>query len=196
MTYNSLDEIDRDFGQRIEREEDPVQKAELRVQAAQAKVAFREQEANGRMVDAWRRLAIVEFPQAGKFPELVRGSTEDEIRASAKEVHERVAGMMRGAQGGEDNFQRVQQDARQLYGPSGSGVGGGMPAFGQPANPDMAEERWRQGFADSFNSARRDIYGQRMDIAPGDVDRYVRGRFTTHVADRVKFWGQLTRSSG
>lgn len=196
--FSSLEDIDGYYNGLVAREDDPVQKAELRVQAAQEKVRFRESEANGRMVDAWRRLAIVEFPNAGKFPELVRGGTEEELRASAKEVHERVSGMMKGAQGGDDGFRGLQDRARDLYGPSGGSGGGNAFAQnlgGSGTPPNMAEERWRQDFAQRFNNAQRDQYGQRLDMSPQEIDRYVRGRFTDHVSERVRFWGNLTRSS-
>lgn len=192
--YQSLEELERDYEQKIAQVEDPVEKAEWRVKMAEAKVQHRQQEAQDRMIDAWKRLALVEYPQAAKFPELVRGETEDEIRQSAKEAHERVAALSDHS-AGPASFDDLRRHAQDLYGRGGV-VGGSTPAPPAYVPPDMAEERWAQNWAQRFNDAPRDIYGARQGLSPSDVDRYTRHRFTSHVKDRVRFWGQLTRSSG
>jgi hypothetical protein len=192
--YNSVEEIERDFEARIAQVDDPLEKAELRVQMAEARIGLRNQEANDRMVDAWKRLALTEFPAASKFPELVRGSTEDEIRASAREVAERVGQLQ--ATPTADSFDQLRDQATQLYGRTGTGgtgPGGGMPS--SYVSPDKAEERWAGDFARRFNDAPRDMYGVRVGISPSEVDRYARQRFVSQIQERVGFWGQITNSS-
>jgi hypothetical protein len=193
--YNSVEEIERDFEGRINGVEDPLEKAELRVQMAEARIQYRNQEAQDRMVDAWKRLALVEYPGAGKFPELVRGANEEEIRQSAKEVHERV-GSLQQQTAGADSFDRLREQAGQLYGRSGSGgtgPGAGAPMAYTP--PDRTEERWAMQFAERFNAAPRDAYGVRQGLSSAEVDRYARHRFVNHITDRVRFWSSLTNSS-
>ncbi len=190
--YNSVEEIERDFEVRIGQTDDPLEKAELRVQMAEARIGLRNQEANDRMVDAWKRLALTEYPGAAKFPELIRGTTEDEIRASAREVAERVGALQAAPTA--DSFDQLRQQATDLYGRSGTG-GNGVGAPAGYVSPDKAEERWAAGFAQKFNEAPRDMYGVRQGISPADVDRYARQRFVSQIQDRVAFWGQLTNSS-
>lgn len=193
--YNSVEEIERDFEARITGVDDPLEKAELRVQMAEARIAFRSQEANDRMIDAWKRLAIVEYPGAAKFSELVHGNTEEEIRASAKEVHERVGSLQQQATN-TDSFDQLRTQATELYGRSGSGgTGPGASAPAAYTPPNRAEERWAMQFAEQFNNAPKDMYGTRQGLSASDVDRYARYRFVNHVQDRVRFWGRLTNGS-
>jgi|SRR5215469_1812873 len=194
--YQSVEDIEREFESRIRAEEDPVAKADLRVELAQAKIDFRGQEAQDRMKDAWRRLAMTEFPQAAKFPELLHGETEEEIRISAKEVSDRLESLMKQTATA-DSFSQVRDFAQNYSYGRGTGSGGIGPDSRPPTSytpPDRGEERWRMEFAQKFNDSPRDAYGSRIGVNPNDVDRYVRGRAVEHIADKVRFWGQLTRS--
>jgi hypothetical protein len=191
--YSSMEELEADFQRQIDSVDDPVEKAELRVNKAEAQVAYRRQEAEGRMADAWKRLAMVEYPNAGKFPELITGNTEEEIRQSAKDVHERVTSLA-DRTAGASVFDQVRSDVGNPYGRPGVIGGGAAPGSAYVA-PDMAEERWRNRFAQQFNEAQRNTYGERMGISPRDVDRYTTGRAVEHLKDRIHFFGRLTNSS-
>lgn len=194
--YDTVEQLEQDFNRRIEAVDDPLDKAELRVQMADARIEFRNQEAHNRMVDAWKRLAVVEYPGAGKFPELITGNTEDEIKESARNAHERVT-QLQAHQTTPGAYDQVRERAQELYGRSGSGgIGPGSGVPSPYVSPEKGDERWAQNFAQSFNDAPRDVYGQRMGLSPSDIDRYTRHRFVGHVSDRVRFWGQLTRSDG
>ena len=187
--FENPEDIDRRYAREIELETDPGRKAELRVQAAEAKIALKERDAQQRMVGAWKRLALIEYPHAGKFPELVVGNTEEEIREAAQAAHQRVEEMMRGAGGSDDTFER----ARQAYGP-GPTTGGNVSAPSAYTPPNMAEERWNMNFAQRFNEAPRDAYGQRQGISSQEITRYTNNRFIQHVKDRLNFWADMTRS--
>lgn len=192
--YNSVEELEEDFRRRIDAVDDPVEKADLRVEKANAMVDFRQQVAMGRELDAYKRLAMVEYPNAAKFPELISGNTEEEIRQSAKDVHERVTSLS-DRTADMSSFERFRQDAQQNpYGRPGV-LGGGSNPGSSYTPPDMQEERWRQNFAQRFNDAPRDAYGTRIGIAPQDVDRYAVGRMVDHMKDQVAFWTGMTNSS-
>jgi hypothetical protein len=194
--YQSVQDIETDFERRIQNEDDPLAKADLRVELAQAKIDFRNEESQIKLVDTWRRLALVEYPAAGKFPELVTGNTEEQIMLSAKEAADRVNSLQTQAQGGGNAFDQVRDRAAELYGRgSGSGgIGGGTNTMTGGVSPDRGEERWAQQFAEHFNDAPRDAYGMRLGVNPRDVTRYTNHRFVTQIKDRIGFWGRLTRS--
>jgi len=192
--YSTLEELERDFEQKLAGVDDPADKADIRVQMAEAKIDFRRAESEARMVDAWRRLALLENPAAAKFPELVVGASEEEIRNSAKEVATRVQSLA-AREMGPSAFDQVREQANDLYGRAGAGgTGPGSQAPTTYVPAGRAEERWAQQFAERFNDAPKDMYGMRTGIQPAEVDRYVRARAIGHIQDRVRFWGQLTRS--
>lgn len=193
--YSSLDELEDDFRRQIETVDDPVEKADLRVAKAEAQVAFKQQEAQSRELNAYKRLAMVEYPNAAKFPELVSGSNEQEIMQSAKEAHERLSSLADGTAGA-SAFDQFRDNARDQnpYGRAGV-IGGGATPGSSHVSPDMAEARWNHQFAQRFNDAPRDAYGTRLGINPADVNRYTTNRFVDHVRDRVSFWGRMTNSS-
>src|SRR5262249_206911 len=95
--FETFEDIDREYGRPIEPEPGSGRKAELRVEAAEAKMALKERADVQKMRNAWHKLALMEYPHAAKFPELVVGNTEEEMRDSAKAAHERVQEMMRSA---------------------------------------------------------------------------------------------------
>lgn len=189
--YQSVEEIERDFERRIQNEDDPLGKADLRVELAQAKIDFRGEEARGRLVEAWRRLAMSEYPLAAKFPQLITGETEEEIMQSAKAAAEGLATL----QNQTSTPDVLDQFQTQLYG-RGSGSGGNGPTTGAIASsgPDRNEERWAWKWAENFNDAPRDAYGQRMGISGRDADRFANYRFVTQLKDQMRMWGNLTRS--
>ena len=193
--FDSPEDVDREYARRIENEPDPGRKAELRVAAAEAKLELQRHATNQRMVAAWKQLAIMEYPHAAKFAEMVVGNTEEELRQSAETVHKRVEEMVSG---NSDSFDQVRQQAQDFYGrgpTTGTTGGAGNAPLGYTA-PNMAEERWNREFAERFNNAPRDLYGQRLGISPSDVTRYTNNRFISQVKDRIRFWGAMTRSSG
>lgn len=191
--FETADDIDREYGRRIELEPDAGRKADLRVEAAEAKIALKERADNQRMRNAWHKLALMEYPHAAKFPELVVGNTEEEMRESAKVAHERVQEMMRGVGTGEEAMDVMRQRAQDIYGPGPStGSSGAAPMGFTP--PNMQQERWNAGFAERFNNAPRDSYGQRLGISPQEITQYTNNRFITHVKDRLRFWANMTRS--
>jgi hypothetical protein len=61
-------------------------KAEEKAVLADFKLALVEE----RERKLWLREAVQEYPLARSFPQLVTGATEDEIRESAKQVHEQL----------------------------------------------------------------------------------------------------------
>lgn len=192
--YSSMEELEGDFQRQIDSVDDIAEKTELRVAKANAQVEYKRQEAEGRMLDALKRLAMVEYPNAAKFPELISGSTEDEIRQSAKEVHERVTSLS-DRTANASVFDQVREDiGGNPYGRAGV-LGGGSAPGSAYVPPDMAEERWQQRWAAQFNDAPRDAYGTRVGINPRDVDRYAVGRAVAHLKDRIHFFGRLTNSS-
>jgi hypothetical protein len=193
--FETPEDIDREYQRRIEQAPNGAEAAKLRVEAAEAKLQLRQQAENLKLVDAWKKLALIEFPHAAKFPELVQGRTEDEILRAAEAAHKRVEEMMRQTGSGDPRFDSVRQQAQDFYGP-GPSTGGSTGAPTGYTPPNMAEDRWNRQFAEQFNNAPRDMYGQRMGISPSDVTRFTNNRFITHVKDRIRFWGQMTRSSG
>ena len=191
--FETAEDIDREYARRIELEPDAGRKADLRVEAAEAKIALKERADQQRMRNAWHKLALMEFPHAAKFPELVVGNTEEEMRESAKVAHERVQEMMRGVGTGDEAMDVMRQRAQDIYGPGPStGSAGAAPMGFTP--PNMAEERWNANFAQRFNDAPRDAYGQRIGISPADVARYTNNRFVGHVKNALRFWANMTRS--
>ena len=193
--YDSLDQLEADFQRRIDAVDDPAEKADLRVEKANAQVQFRQQEAEVRELAAYKQLALTEFPIVKGFEDLVTGSNEAEIMDSARLVAERLSAVgQKDASAFEDFRDRVNDVRGNPYGAAGVRGGGSQPGSAY-VSPDQADARWEQNFARQFNDAPRDAYGQRMGISPRDVDRYAQQRFTNHIRDQVGFWAELTNSS-
>lgn len=60
------------------------------------------------------------------------------------------------------------------------------------ANYNEERTRQEQRFADRFNSAPRDAYGQRLGISPAEVAQYASSRFSAHVRSEMQFWHDLS----
>lgn len=194
--YSSLEELAAEYRRLREQADDPIQKAELLAAEAEAKVVFNQQAAENRLIDAWKKLAMQDYPLAAKFPQLISGNTEEEIMESAKETHEQLASLTQGNTSTFDQFRDsvVNRDQQNPYGRAGV-LGGGSQPGSQYTPPEQQTERWQRQFAQQFNDAPRDAYGQRVGISPRDVDRYAQQRFTDHIKDQVGFWAELTNSS-
>src|SRR5262245_20483821 len=106
------------------------------------------------------KLALHEHPEAAAFPELVTGNTEDEVMASAASAAERVRAM--SGNGNNDPYQQ----ARDLYGPGPSTGGASAPMGFSRQDPDRETIRRENAFAEKFNNAPLDPYGQRIGISP------------------------------
>jgi hypothetical protein len=191
--FETADDVDREYQRRIDSEPDRIRKAELKAEAAEAKVRLREAAADQRAVDAYRKAAFADFPEAKLFPQLVTGTTESEIMASAEAAHNRVVELRGGARG-EDPYEDARRQAQEYYG-RGPTTGG---ATGTPTGyvpPDMGKVRKELAFAEKFNNAPRDGYGQRMGISPQETAEYTNSRFIDHVKNAVNYWGMMTNSS-
>ena len=187
--FETAEDIDREYGRRIEQERNPVRRSELQVEAARAKVQLELESKNKELIANWTELALYKFPEARKFPQLVTGATEQEILLSAEAAHKQVEELMRGTSGEQAAFDQ----ARAAYGPAPVGGGStGVPSAYTP--PNMANERWNMQFAQRFNEAPRDAYGQRQGISPADVTRYTNQRFVDHVKNALNMWAMMTRS--
>lgn len=129
------------------------------------------------------REAIAQYPGAAGMEDFLTGS-EDEILDKAQRLHERARSR--------DDEPDARQRAVALYGRSGTGGlgGGALP----PPGLELDNERWEQRFIENFNSAPRDVYGQRLGLPAGDVDRYTRQRLAGHVVEQVSKWAAVTRS--
>src|SRR5215475_2562960 len=193
--FETAEDVDREYARRIEAESDAVRRAELRAEAAEQKVKIKEQGLQQRMVAAYRKAAFVDFPKASQFPELVQGNTEEEIMRSAEAAHKRVQDMENAITGGRGvtPMDQMRQQAQDFYGPGPSTGSTGVAPMGYTP-PNMAEERWNQNFAQRFNDAPRDAYGQRMGISPTETMRYTNNRFVNHVKGALRYWAMLTRS--
>ena len=187
--FETAEDIDREYSRRIEQERNPVRRSELQVEAARAKVELELRSKNQELVNNWKELAFYRFPESRKFPELVTGTTEQEIMLAAEAAHKRVEEMMRGT----TSEQAAFDQARAAYGPGPVGGGStGVPSSYTP--PNMAEDRWNLQFAERFNNAPRDAYGQRQGISPADITRYTTNRFVAMAKDRLNLIAAMTRS--
>jgi hypothetical protein len=183
MAFTSLEEIDKHYKAQIDATEDAVAKADLRVQQADDRAAFREAQALARERESWKREALSEFPGAKEIPELVSGSTEDEIKASAKAAHERVQKLSGKPADGRQTQTDLQQQAKSAYGTAG-GVGGGTAVQYTPE-----EEKWLDGFVERFNR-------QDPSLTRADIDRFTRIRGQEHIRREVGKWAMATRGGG
>ena len=193
--FDTPQDIDREYSRRIDQESDPIRKADLRIEAATLKSDMVAAQKNAQLVSKLKELALHRFPEAAAFPQLVTGSTEDEIMQSAEAAHNRVVEIRRGASG-VDPYEDARQQAQQFYG-RGSAVGG-TASMGTPAasaTTDMATLRAESAFAEKFNNAPRDAYGQRMGISPQETAQYTNSRFIDHVKNAVSYWAMMTNSS-
>jgi hypothetical protein len=125
QTFESIEAIRKHFGKQLKDAED-ADKPALQLAQAEAIATFSTQRADAAERKVWLKDALDEFPAAKQIPELVTGSTEEEIRASAKAVAERVA-KMTAASTDED------EAAKRMY---GAPIQGG----GTPPGPRQSDD--------------------------------------------------------
>lgn len=193
--FETAEDVDREYDRRIHQEQNPVERSKLQVEAARAKVELELRAKNQELVNNWKELALYKFPEAAAFPQLITGTTEHEILQSAEAAHNRVVEIRRGTSG-MDPIVEARQQAQEFYG-RGSTVGGAS-STGTPAGfatTDTAALRQERQFAEKFNSAPRDAYGQRMGISPAEITEYTNSRFFDHVRNAIQYWGMMTNSS-
>ena len=91
MAFASVEEIQQHYAEAINAAgNDAAVVVQLESQKRDELAAFREQQIAERERQIWVREAVHEFPLARSFPQLLSGETEDEIRNSAKQVHEQL----------------------------------------------------------------------------------------------------------
>ena len=185
-------DIEREYARLIDREADPLKRSELEVEAAKLKIQLAQQAQKRELVGNWKELALYKFPLARQLHELVTGNSQAEIEASAEAAHKRVDDMLKTAQGPDDQFDRVRQQAQDYYGRAP--VGGGGTSNVATSSVDAQKRRAEAAFVDKFNNAPRDAFGQRMGISPQEINTYTSTRFVDHVKDRLNFWAMMTRS--
>lgn len=87
----TLQDIERQYDEALRRANGkPEVQAEIRVERSQALADFRLRSIAERERTLWHRLAVADFPLAGEFPDRVTGDTEDQMRESAKALHEKL----------------------------------------------------------------------------------------------------------
>lgn len=87
----TLADIEKSYDEAIKKAaSNPEAVNELRAERAAAVADFRLKQVQMREKALWLREALSEWPLAQEFPELVTGDTEDDVRGSAKALHERI----------------------------------------------------------------------------------------------------------
>jgi hypothetical protein len=168
-TFESMEALEAHFSAlKSQAKDDPEKLAKLTIERAEAVAEFRLQQIAAKEQAAWKSAALAKYPLAAQFPELVTGSTEAEIEASAKSVQERLE-KVKGEQRQQE--QSLQQQAQQAYG--GASSGGGTATTWAPET-----ERFMMDFADRFNNGRR--------VTMNEVSRYVRERLTSEVVPKLR----------
>lgn len=212
--YTTIDEIEKDFNAKIAATEDATEKAELRAQKAEARAEFRitamenkaredaearEAQVRERERSAWTREALVEYPLAAQFPELVRGNSEEEIKASAKATHERINRFAEETKTAalatasppppattQNANEPVIRQAQQAYG-AVTGAGGGQPPDNSPES-----EKILQNYVEKYNYGQRGkFFGERVDVSPSQTDEYVRLRGGPHLLEQLRRVAQI-----
>jgi len=176
QNYTSIEDIERDYGKRIKAAGDDAEAVrDLRTELSEAKADFREQQAQIRELAAAKRSALIEYPGAKDFEDLITGKTEDEIMAAAKAVHERAM-KLKGSQAPAVD---PREAAREAYGsPAAVGGGGGTPP---PAKKDPNDEFLAE-FARKFNAGEA--------LTAKDYDRYERLRGGRRLAEAIAEGGK------
>ena len=92
MPFKNVEEIERHYQDAIGKAGSNYAAAtELKIEQAYAVASFRLAAIAERERTVWTRDALHAFPLAAEFADQVKGETEDEIRQSAQELHERLA---------------------------------------------------------------------------------------------------------
>lgn len=119
--------IETDFGARIAAAGE-ADRGALMLQRESAKNQVWQDYRLGQRRAEWVAAVLVEFPRAPQAA--IAGNTLEEIRASAKSLHEHYDALVKKDE--EEMRKRLEAEAAQrLYGPKGGGGGGG----GQPPPP-------------------------------------------------------------
>jgi hypothetical protein len=164
--FDSVEAIRKHFGKLIKDAEEGDQPA-LKLQQAEAIAEFSDARAAAADRKAWVREAIDKFPGAKDFPELVTGTTAEEIEASAEKVQERVQKL--AATNTADD-----EGARKLYGDPIA------PGTGTPPGPRKSDDevfiadfqkRWNGNNANGGEGVTKE-----------EVNRYAKLLAGTHVA--------------
>lgn len=211
MQFQTLEELDKHFKGLMNAEEDPLKKADIRADYADAKADFkiqqfelkqkaeqeareakqreeaaaREQQVRERERQAWIREALVEYPEAKAFQEMVTGETEDEIKASAKSTHERVLVLKPPpAQNNGTSQEEARNRAREAYG-AVTGSGGSGTAPNSSEDPDWV---FQTEYADKYNNGRLggQFGNEIMGVSRAETDKYVAKRGGSHLFEQLK----------
>jgi hypothetical protein len=91
VPFASAEEIETQYAEALKRANGkPEIQAEIKAEKAQALADFRLRSVAERERKLWLREALVEYPLAEEFPDLIQGETEEALRGSAKALHERL----------------------------------------------------------------------------------------------------------
>lgn len=140
--FHVAEDIDKHYGRLIkDAGDDTARVGELRLEQSEARAEFYRNAAQASQRQVWVNDAFAEFPDARHFAQMVTGSTVEEIKASAKAVHEQVQALRApappatpppaGEPGGEPPLNR-RAAARAAY---------GSPAGGQGTDPADADRQ-------------------------------------------------------
>jgi hypothetical protein len=174
--FDSVEAIRKFYGKQIKDAEDEAKPA-LQLAQAEAIATFSDRRAAEAERKVWIRDALDEFPPAKQLPELVTGNTEDEIKASAKAVAERVTKMTAASNADDDA-------AKKLYGPTGTNGGGAPP-------PPRSSEN--AAFVKDFEQRFNDPNGQ---YSTQEVERYAKILSGTNVVRKMAQFSQHFERAG
>jgi hypothetical protein len=162
--FESVEAIRKSFGKQIKDAED-ADKPALQLAQAEAIAEFADKRAAAAERKGWLRDALDEFPAAKDFPELITGSTEEEIKASAKATSERVAKLTAG---------NANPEADKLYGEP-IRPGGGTPPPPRQSDDEKFigdfQKRWNENGANGG-----------AGVTKVEIDKYVKLIAGTNIA--------------
>ena len=91
MSFATVEEIQQHYGEAISRAKDnPAAVIELRTEEKAVLADFRLKLVADRERAVWMREAMYEYPLSKSFPQLLGGQTEEEVKESAKSLHEQL----------------------------------------------------------------------------------------------------------
>jgi hypothetical protein len=182
MAYQSIDEIEREFGRKIKATEDDDERRALDLERREAVADFRELQAGARELAAYRAQVIANEGFSESAADLVTGSTPEEIDASAAKVKV-IVGERQEAPPAESTPPPPERSPIEAYGRAVAG-GGNPPA--PKENPVTTFER---SFAEKFNNSEVGPVSRRggaEPINPAEADRFVRGQLGRYMARQLK----------
>ena len=163
--FESVEAIKKFYGKQIKDAEE-ADKPALQLAQAEAIAEFADRRAAVAERKVWLKEAMEKYPDAAEIPELVTGSTQEEIEASAKATAERV-GKMKAAAG--------NPAADDFYGKEPIRPGNGSP----PPPRQSDDEKFIADFQRRWN-AKNANGGE--GVSKSEIDRYVQLLAGTHVA--------------